>query len=98
MAKTITKIYVEEICKIGQGKACCRYLLMVAGRGGFSCGKLDPEFKATLDARVAAKTINAQGDNCAGNESPFTEEDKEKQVVVISKKDLDKIIYGNHKH
>jgi hypothetical protein len=68
--------YVKGVCKIGEGAACCRYLLM--GTQGFECGKHQTwqvkslagdgaeNVKALMDARVAAGTMVAQGDNCDG--------------------------------
>jgi hypothetical protein len=54
---------VFKVCKIGQGKECCRYL--AAGINGFLCLKLT-EGKKNLDKRVSEGNINAQGDNCEG--------------------------------
>ena len=62
----MTNKQVEEVCKIGQGNDCCRYLL--AGSEGFECGKLT-ELKSVLDKRVTENTIIAQGDNCEGIKS-----------------------------
>jgi hypothetical protein len=55
--------YVKDICKIGQGKDTCRYLMM---GGTWECAKLDPSMKATLDGR--GESMGAQGDNCPGCE------------------------------
>ncbi len=52
-----------EICKLGQGAECCRYL--ACGREGFHCLKLT-EHKKYLDDRVKANTMHAQADNCEG--------------------------------
>lgn len=57
----LTDNYLKNICKIGQGKACCRYLTCSAD--GFECEKLGPA-KGILDSRVMYMT--AQGDNCEG--------------------------------
>jgi len=57
----LTDNYLKNICKIGQGKACCRYLTCSAD--GFKCEKLGP-LKGVLDSRVMYMT--AQGDNCEG--------------------------------
>jgi len=56
--------YVKQTCKIGQGKSCCRYLVM--GANGFECGKLERTLRDALNKRVASNTIVAQGDNCDG--------------------------------
>lgn len=62
-AKYPDDVYVAEVCKMGQGNACCRYLTMHPK--GWSCEKLG-NLKDTLDRRVEADTINAKGDNCEG--------------------------------
>jgi hypothetical protein len=54
---------IKNVCKIGQGSDCCRYLMM--GPKGFECAK-HTELKTLLDKRVMLKTITAQGDNCEG--------------------------------
>lgn len=55
--------HIKEICKIGQVKECCRYL--VCSSEGFECVK-HSELKALLDNRVKNNSIVAQGDNCNG--------------------------------
>lgn len=55
--------HVKDICKIGQGRDCCRYL--VAGSDGFECAKLT-SMKASIDWRVATSTMTAIDDNCDG--------------------------------
>jgi len=59
----IVQSWVEEICKIGKGSACCRYL--VGGAQGFECAK-HTTMKATIDRRVEAGSFTARGDNCTG--------------------------------
>lgn len=54
---------VKEICKMGQGEACCRYL--TAGAGGFHCEKRTA-LGRILDARVAEGRMTARGDCCEG--------------------------------
>ena len=56
-------IHVKEVCRIGQGNACCRY--MVIGAQGFECVK-NTQMKGYLDSRVAMETMVARGDNCEG--------------------------------
>ena len=56
--------YVKDVCKIGQGNDCCRYLVMAPT--GFECAKLDLSLKLTLDQRVRIGSMNAKGDNCPG--------------------------------
>lgn len=76
--------YVKDICKIGQGHDCCRYLLM--GPKGFECGKvtdkgevrtLEDEMKGRtpfksareiLDWRTKTGLMVARGDNCEGKD------------------------------
>ena len=55
--------HVKDICKIGQGHDCCRYLVM--GSTGFACAKYSSA-KSILDARVKNHDIVARGDNCDG--------------------------------
>lgn len=55
--------HVKNVCKIGQGNDCCRYLVM--GAQGFECAK-GTSLQSHLDARVITNTIVAQGDNCEG--------------------------------
>jgi hypothetical protein len=57
--------YFKEVCRIGQGHACCRYLA-VRGGDGFVCAKLDQSMKQYLDQRVADQDMVARGDNCPG--------------------------------
>lgn len=55
--------HVKLVCKVQQGPATCRYLLL--GTEGFECSK-GGEFTAHIDARVANNETVAQGDNCDG--------------------------------
>lgn len=52
---------LKNICKIGQGKDCCRYIL--CDPNGFSCGK-HTALKETINENVNKMT--AKGDNCEG--------------------------------
>jgi|GEM_PF-2311040 len=63
MTQPIEPQHVTDVCRIGKGSACCRYLVM---RERFACAKDDPSLRVTIDARFAAGTLNAQGDNCSG--------------------------------
>ncbi len=56
---------VAEICKVGRGNDCCRYL--VCDAEGWQCAK-HTELKGILDLRVLAGDMNARGDNCKGRE------------------------------
>jgi len=51
---------VKDICRIGQGEECCRYL--VCGSDGFECGKLNHSIKAAIDKR---NDMVAKADNCS---------------------------------
>lgn len=62
-AEYVTDEWAKQVCKIGHGAECCRYLTM--GAGGWSCEKHGP-LGRHLDNRVASQTITAQGDNCPG--------------------------------
>lgn len=58
----IEKPYLDDVCRIGQNAACCRYLVVHPDKG-FQCAKLTT-LRGVIDARVAR--MSAQGDNCAG--------------------------------
>lgn len=76
--------YIKDICKIGQGHECCRYLLM--GPKGFECGKMDDrnqvqtledKIKGSLPRKSARELLferaekglmTARGDNCEGKD------------------------------
>jgi hypothetical protein len=64
MSQPITDEHLNQVCKIGQGATCCRYLTM-APHLGWSCEKHGVH-KRTLDQRVALGTMIARGDNCEG--------------------------------
>jgi len=53
--------YREQVCKVGGGETCCRYLTM--GAGGWSCAKRT-DMRYTIDSRAAG--MLAKGDNCDG--------------------------------
>lgn len=73
--------HVTQVCRIGQGNACCRYLTV--GPDGWDCVKLSTEptrsllevmegrndgqtAKQILDERVRKGEMHARGDNCEG--------------------------------
>lgn len=56
---------LKDICKMGQGGICCRYIV-VDPDIGIICGKLIPSHKLALDSRV--DRMVAKGDNCEGIE------------------------------
>ena len=58
----IPKDHLHDVCKIGKGNKCCRYI--TAGKDGICCEKLNPEYKKMFDARVGVMV--AKGDNCEG--------------------------------
>lgn len=64
----LTEEHIKEVCRMGCGAECCRYLVM--GDWGMTCAKHMPSFKALLDGRVAEGSICAQGDNCEGKVHP----------------------------
>jgi hypothetical protein len=57
----LTTEYIKNVCKIGKGHDCCRYLL--CGAVGFECGKLGA-LKGVIDSSV--QYMSAQADNCEG--------------------------------
>lgn len=57
--------YVKNICKVGQGRDCCRYLTMHPD--GWSCEK-NGTLRKYLDHRVNAEAMTARGDNCQGKD------------------------------
>ena len=65
---------IVEVCKIGQGAKCCKYLLMSAN--GWECGKVTPTSKKLIDDSWASTNHVAQGDNCDGNNSLKEDMDK----------------------
>lgn len=71
--------YIKQICKIGQGGACCKYLVM--GTEGFECMKVNSAYKALIDEKWAKEQHVAQGDNCEGQANL-----KEAQIVENEKK------------
>lgn len=60
--------HIKNVCRIGQGIACCRYLTV--GQNGWNCEK-HTGLQFLLDERVRKKTITARGDNCEGKSTEF---------------------------
>lgn len=58
--------WARDVCLIGQGMLCCRYL--VAGVNGLSCEKFGP-LRDQLDARADSGKMCAISDNCTGKKS-----------------------------
>ena len=53
-----------NICRVGQGAACCRYI--VSGGNGIECVKHEPNLNQQINERVREGLFIAQGDNCEG--------------------------------
>lgn len=64
MSNLIDDTRVRDICKIGQGAECCRFL--VGGSQGFECAKHIPSLASHLNMRVLIEDIVARGNNCDG--------------------------------
>lgn len=58
-----TDAEARELCKMGRGTDCCRYLTV--GPKGWSCAKLTG-LRHYIDGRAEAQTMTARGDNCLG--------------------------------
>lgn len=58
--------YVMDVCKLGQGAECCRYLTLGASTG-WECAKNKP-LGRILDERAKAGMMVARGDNCEGRD------------------------------
>lgn len=52
--------HLIRVCRAGQGKACCKYLMQLDGR--WTCGKRFAELKEMIDATP----MKSKGDNCPG--------------------------------
>ena len=52
---------IIDVCKIGQGADCCRYL--ICDDNGFECAKTT-SLKNAIDTRM--NQMNAKSDNCGG--------------------------------
>lgn len=66
MSKFPEHEHITNVCRIGQGAACCRYLTM--STQGWGCEK-HTALKRTLDRRVEVGEMNARGDNCEGDKN-----------------------------
>lgn len=61
----LTKEYVAQTCKCGQGGAAtCRYLSF--SQGVWGCVKGHPSLRRVIDERFTKGEMGARGDNCAG--------------------------------
>jgi len=61
--------HIKNVCKIGQGKECCRYLTM--GPDGWNCERNNPGMKNAIDKRVESGSFTAQEINCDGKTALF---------------------------
>jgi len=60
--------HVKNVCKIGQGPECCKYLTFTCNgpEMGWTCEKTKERNKQAIDAKWATEEHVAQGDNCEG--------------------------------
>jgi len=56
--------HIKNVCKIGQGAECCKYLTMSVN--GWGCERVNPRNKEVIDQKWATEEHVAQGDNCEG--------------------------------
>jgi hypothetical protein len=56
--------WLRDVCRIGQGPHCCRYI--VCDAGGFDCARHMPDLAGQINARAEAQTMNARAINCPG--------------------------------
>jgi hypothetical protein len=68
--------HAKNICQVGQGSNCCRYLTMALD--GWSCEK-HSSLKSYLDFRARTGMMHAIGDNCEGKDSREEEFDNVKK-------------------
>lgn len=59
--QTLSDAHVEGVCRLGQGAACCAFLMR---QDGWFCAKIDAVLVSTITDR--RPTMRAQGDNCSG--------------------------------
>lgn len=66
MSTEISYARGKDICLIGKGQACCRYVVGdISAGGAIRCAKHEP-LGRYLDKRVQEGRMIAQGDNCEG--------------------------------
>lgn len=63
MNETLSKEQMENICRVGQGKETCAFLIMTPD--GMSCAK-GTDSEKILSFRRETGQMRAQGDNCSG--------------------------------
>lgn len=56
--------HLKEVCKIGQGTECCRFL--IASSAGFECAKNIPGMEDYLREHWGDIPRHSHGDNCEG--------------------------------
>lgn len=56
--------HVTDVCKLGAGAECCRYLAM--GGPGFQCLHDHPTLRFVVDRRVDTGNLTAVAINCDG--------------------------------
>lgn len=78
MPRITSGTQLRETCKLGQGEACCRYVV-VDKRGFFRCAKRHEIVSAQINAPMRASVMVARGDNCTGAPD-FHRFDKEKAL------------------
>lgn len=54
----LTTDEAKEICKLGQGRACCAYLIL--GKN-FECARSDVQIEPIITKRLKQGTMNARG-------------------------------------
>lgn len=63
MATEIDKDHVSNVCKIGQGEACCSFLFVDGD--GMQCAK-GTEVEPVIHLRRSTGALLSMGDNCEG--------------------------------
>jgi len=56
--------HIKNVCKLGKGVKCCKYL--VGGAKGLECMRIDEANKKVIDDNWNQVEHIAQGDNCRG--------------------------------
>jgi hypothetical protein len=64
--------WAKEVCRIGQGAGCCRFLTM--GPDGWECQK-GTSMGVLLTTRAGCGLMHAQSDNCPGRPTRGTRGD-----------------------
>ena len=66
MKKRISGDKLQNVCKMRCGAETCAFITFAAGEG-FTCAKGDASLEAIIRQKLAEGSMNAQGDNCDGN-------------------------------